>query len=131
MVFGGDVTTMRQIILPASRRLGHRELTSIMMANGMAVIATLFKGSDRGKALGINACLVAIGGMSGPAVGGFLINSFDWHAIFLPSVPIAVVGAILSYKLIPSYHKKKAFKFDYKGFFIFYSRFTCLAARYF
>ena len=26
---------------------------SIMMANGMAVIATLFKGSDRGKALGI------------------------------------------------------------------------------
>ncbi len=92
---------------------------SIMMANGMAVIATLFKGSDRGKALGINACLVAIGGMSGPAVGGFLINSFDWHAIFLPSVPIAVVGAILSYKLIPSYHKKKAFKFDYKGFLYF------------
>ena len=47
---------------------------SIMIANGMAVIATLFKGSDRGKALGLNACLVAIGGMSGPAVGGFLIN---------------------------------------------------------
>lgn len=92
---------------------------SIMIANGMAVIATLFKGSDRGKALGLNACLVAIGGMSGPAVGGFLINSFDWHAVFLPSVPIAIVGAILSYKLIPSYHKKKTFKFDYKGFLYF------------
>lgn len=92
---------------------------SIMIANGMAVIATLFKGSDRGKALGLNACLVAIGGMSGPAVGGFLINYFDWHAIFLPSVPIAITGAILSYKLIPSYMKKKVFKFDYKGFLYF------------
>ena len=57
--------------------------------------------------------------MSGPAVGGFLINYFDWHAIFLPSVPIAITGAILSYKLIPSYMKKKVFKFDYKGFLYF------------
>lgn len=91
---------------------------SIMIANGMAVIATLFKGSDRGKALGLNACLVAIGGMSGPAVGGFLINYFDWHAIFLPSVPIAITGAILSYKLIPSYMKKKYSNLITKVFYI-------------
>lgn len=92
---------------------------SIMIANGPATIATLFKGEDRGKALGINACLVAIGGMSGPAVGGFLINSFGWHTIFLPSVPIAIIGAIVSFKILPSYIKKKTFKFDYKGFLYF------------
>ena len=40
---------------------------SIMMANGPAVIATLFHGKNRGKALGINGSLVAIGGMLGPA----------------------------------------------------------------
>ena len=39
---------------------------SIMMANGPAVIATLFHGKNRGKALGINGSLVAIGGMLGP-----------------------------------------------------------------
>lgn len=92
---------------------------SIMLANGPATIASLFKGADRGKALGINASLVAVGGMSGPAIGGFLINSFGWHTIFLPSVPIALIGAYLGYKLIPSYHKKKTFKFDYKGFLYF------------
>lgn len=92
---------------------------SIMIANGPAVIAKLFKGKDRGKALGINACIIAIGGMSGPAVGGLLINSFGWHTIFLPSVPIALLGAIFSYKLLPSYVKKKKFKFDYKGFLYF------------
>ena len=84
---------------------------SIMIANGPAVIATLFKGKDRGKALGINACLVAVGGMSGPAVGGALINFFGWRTIFLPSVPLALIGAIFSYRLLPSYTKKKEFKF--------------------
>ena len=92
---------------------------SIMIANGPAAIATLFKGEDRGKALGINACIVAIGGMSGPAVGGFLIHLFDWHAIFLPSVPIGLICAFLSYKILPSYISKKVFKFDYKGFIYF------------
>ena len=92
---------------------------SIMLANGPAVIASMFKGARRGKALGINGSLVAVGGMTGPAIGGFLIDTFSWHAIFLVSVPVALLGAILSFKLIPSYHKKKAFKFDYKGFLYF------------
>ncbi len=92
---------------------------SVMIANGPAAIATLFKGSERGKALGINACIVAVGGMSGPAIGGFLIHLFNWHAIFLPSVPIAILGAIISYKMLPSYVTKKKFKFDYKGFIYF------------
>lgn len=92
---------------------------SIMIANGPAVIATLFKGANRGKALGLNASLVAVGGMSGPAIGGFLINYFGWRTIFLPSVPIALLGAIYSYKLLPEYMKKKKFKFDYRGFLYF------------
>lgn len=92
---------------------------SIMIANGPAVIATLFKGEKRGKALGINASLVAVGGMTGPAIGGALINFFGWRTIFLPSVPLALAGAILAYKLLPSYIKKKPFKFDYRGFLYF------------
>lgn len=92
---------------------------SIMLANGPAVIATLFKGKERGKALGVNASLVAVGGMSGPAIGGALIHSFGWRTIFLPSVPIAIICGILAYRMLPSYIKKKTFKFDYKGFLYF------------
>ncbi len=92
---------------------------SVMLANGPAVIASMFKGARRGKALGINGSLVAVGGMTGPAIGGFLIDTLSWHAIFLPSVLVAIFGAIFSYKLIPSYHKKRTLKFDYKGFLYF------------
>ena len=41
---------------------------SIMLSNAQALIATIFKGKKRGKALGLNGCLIAIGGISGPAL---------------------------------------------------------------
>ncbi|MDY6383332.1 MAG: MFS transporter [Cyanobacteriota bacterium] len=92
---------------------------SILVSNGNGIIATLFKGKDRGTALGLNASIIAIGGMTGPALGGAMIHFFGWRSIFAPVVPIALISAYLSYKLIPSYHHKKEFKFDYKGFIYF------------
>ena len=92
---------------------------SIMLANGPAVIATLFHGKNRGKALGINGSLVAIGGMLGPAIGGMMINFFGWRTIFLPSVPIALICGYYAYRMIPSYVRRKELKFDYKGFLYF------------
>lgn len=92
---------------------------SVMLSNAQAIIARIFKKERRGKALGLNGCIVAIGGMSGPAVGGFLINAFGWHSVFFPCIPFAIAGSILSWKFLPNYIKKKHFKFDYKGFLYF------------
>ena len=99
---------------------------SIMLANGPAVIATLFHGENRGKALGINGSLVAIGGMTGPAVGGAMINYFGWRTIFIPSIPIALICGYFAYKMIPSYIRRKELKFDYKGFLYFGVSLLCL-----
>ncbi len=94
---------------------------SIMLSNAQAIIATIFKNERRGKALGLNGCLVAVGGMSGPALGGILINSFGWHAIFIPCIPVALIGAYYAYKMLPSHidQHKRPFKFDYAGFIYF------------
>ena len=94
---------------------------SIMLSNAQAIIATIFKGPRRGKALGLNGCFVAIGGVSGPAIGGILINSFSWHAIFYPSMIVGLLGFIFAKKYLPHHRDKeiKNFKFDYKGFIYF------------
>lgn len=94
---------------------------SIMLSNAQAIIATIFKNERRGKALGLNGCLVAIGGMSGPALGGILLNYFGWHSVFIPCIPIALAGAYYAYKVLPHHANtdKKNFKFDYRGFFYF------------
>ncbi len=94
--------------------------TSIMVSNAQAIIATIFKNARRGKALGLNGCLVAIGGMLGPAIGGFIINKYGWQSVFLPCIPVALFGAYYAWKILPSHVTKvKAFKFDYKGFIYF------------
>ncbi len=94
---------------------------SIMLSNAQAIIATIFKNEKRGKALGLNGCLVAIGGMSGPALGGILIHSFGWHSIFLPCIPIAIISGFYAYRILPKTVRIdiKNFKFDYKGFIYF------------
>lgn len=94
---------------------------SIMLSNAQAIIASIFKNERRGKALGLNGCIVAIGGMSGPALGGILINYFGWHAIFVPCIIVAIFGVIYAYRMLPRSIKTniKNFKFDYRGFFYF------------
>lgn len=93
---------------------------SIMLSNAQAIIAAIFKNERRGKALGINGGIIAVGGMSGPALGGILINYFGWHAIFVPCIPIALAGAYYSWKMLPSHvNHSKIFKFDFKGFIYF------------
>ncbi len=94
---------------------------SIMLSNAQAIIATIFKGPRRGKALGLNGCLVALGGISGPALGGILINNLDWHAIFYPSFVVGLLGFIFARKYLPHHRDKEIqnFKFDYKGFIYF------------
>lgn len=69
---------------------------SILISNSSAIISLIFQGTKRGKALGMVGSIIALGGMTGPAVGGILINFFGWQAIFIPSIPIALIGAYLS-----------------------------------
>ena len=93
---------------------------SIMISNASAIIASIFKGARRGKALGLNGGIVALGALTGPAISGVMLNYFGWHAIFLPAIPVALFGAFYAYKLLPSHAPKRDnFKFDYKGFIYF------------
>lgn len=93
---------------------------SIMLSNAQAIIATIFKNARRGKALGLNGCLVAIGGMLGPAIGGMLINNFGWQSVFVPCIPVAIAGAYYSWVILPSHNTRVLpFKFDYSGFLFF------------
>ena len=114
-------TTAPSFVLLVSYRCLEALGASIMLSNAQAIIASIFKNERRGKALGLNGCIVAIGGMSGPALGGILINSFGWHSVFVPCIPVALAGAYYAWKMLPHNVKtdRKNFKFDYKGFIYF------------
>lgn len=88
---------------------------SILLSNNYAIISSIFKGNERARALGFSTALMALAGMSGPMIGGFLMHYTSWRVIFVPSIVIGLIGAYYSMKYIPEIVHKSEFKFDYKG----------------
>lgn len=52
---------------------------------------------QRGKALGLMASGNAFGFVLGPVFAGWLLDAYDWHAIFLSRIPLAIVAVILGF----------------------------------
>jgi MFS family permease len=67
----------------------------LLMVNSTALLADAFPPQERGKALGLNQASFIVGSFLGLIVGG-LLSSYDWHLVFLVSVPFAVAGALWS-----------------------------------
>jgi MFS family permease len=63
------------------------------MPNSLAILGATFSGKERGRAIGIWASTGAVMGAVGPALGGWLIDTVGWPAIFLINLPPAA-GAI-------------------------------------
>ena len=60
-------------------------------ANGPAIITATTPGHHRGKALGILAATVGAGQATGPVLGGILMSSLGWRAVFWARIPLAVI----------------------------------------
>lgn len=85
-----------------------------ILAVVQAIIADTFPPSERGKAIGLNAMFVSLGLATGPALGGFLVQTYGWQSIFIINIPIGILGTFWSWKILP--HKvKKPQKFDFGG----------------
>jgi EmrB/QacA subfamily drug resistance transporter len=67
---------------------------AILMPNSLAILGAAFTGEKRGRAIGIWAAMGAGVGAVGPVLGGWLIDTVGWRAIFLLNLPLAL-GAML------------------------------------
>ena len=65
---------------------------ALIMPATLSIIANVFSGEERGKAIGIWAALAAIGIGLGPLVGGLLLHWFAWWSVFLLNVPVAAAA---------------------------------------
>ncbi len=70
--------------------------SAMVMAIGPALTAGAFPPGERGKALGINATIVAAGGISGPVLGGLLTDLFDWRWVFFFRGPFGLAATLLA-----------------------------------
>ena len=76
--------------------------SAMVQANAMAIILSVFPGSERGKSLGYHASIVGVGAIASPAVGGLLVSAFSWRAVFLMNLPIGLVAIAATALIIRS-----------------------------
>jgi EmrB/QacA subfamily drug resistance transporter len=67
---------------------------ALLLPNSLAILGANFYGGSRGRAIGIWASAGAAVAAIGPILGGWLIDTVGWRAIFLINLPLGV-GAIL------------------------------------
>lgn len=88
----------------------------LLQANSVAIITHAFPASERGKAIGIQGAVQAISMSVGPFVGGILIATIGWRAIFYINIPIGIAGTLAALFILPPNQKmEKKEKVDYLG----------------
>ncbi|MFD8389572.1 MFS transporter [Streptomyces sp. NPDC059680] len=55
----------------------------------------------RGRAMSVPATLGPLGAVTGPAVGGLLLDHLGWHAVFLVKIPFCVLALVVAWRAMP------------------------------
>lgn len=59
-----------------------------------------------------------LGPLTGPTLGGLLVEYASWHWIFLINIPVGAAGCFFTLKYMPPLTLSRVFKFDWFGFFL-------------
>ncbi len=87
---------------------------------GTAMVVSVFPPTERGMAIGSQTTAVAIGGASGPVIGGLVLQALPWEALFLMLVvPIGIAFVagylILDEKRMRRQEESRRSGFDWAG----------------
>jgi EmrB/QacA subfamily drug resistance transporter len=93
---------------------------SALMAVGPAIITSVFPQKDRGQALGITGSIVSVGFITGPLIGGFLVEHLGWRSVFFVNLPIGAIGIFLSMKVLERRGPKRKASMDLQGAFLLF-----------
>lgn len=84
-------------------------------AASMALIFRVFEEDDRVKAMGWWSLVGAGGPVIGVVVGGSLIQTFGWRALFLVQAPLTGVALLVALVVLPETVRTQALSFDWAG----------------
>ncbi len=109
----GLATSQRMLVVArAAQGLGG----AVVSAVALSLIMDLFTApADRARAMGIYGFVCAGGGSVGVLLGGLLTSTLSWHWIFLVNLPIGVLVALATLRLVPATRKPFEGRLDVAG----------------
>src|SRR5438132_1483170 len=85
----------------------------IVMA--LSAVTVLFTKEERPRAVGIWAAANFLALPIGPILGGWLLTNYWWGWVFLINVPVAAIGLIAAFALVPESRAEERPGFDVVG----------------
>ncbi len=115
-IFSGAAPSLAILIIA---RLFQGVGGACIFAVNTAMITSVFPASERGRALGLNAVVVALGVSAGPTIGGLITQYLTWRWIFFVNVPIGAVVFIMGMRVLTEPLHRNTERFDPVGAVLF------------
>jgi EmrB/QacA subfamily drug resistance transporter len=101
-------------VLIAARCFQGLGAAGILCVN-VAMITRAFPAAERGRALGLNMILLALGVSAGPTIGGILTQTLSWRWIFYVNLPIGGLAFLAAWYLLTERYHLQQQRFDLPG----------------
>lgn len=75
---------------------------ALMTPQTMAMITRVFPAHQRGSAMGVWGAVAGVATITGPVLGGVLVEGVGWEWIFFVNVPVGVLALWWSFRALPT-----------------------------
>ncbi|MFG2170894.1 MFS transporter [Streptomyces niveus] len=89
---------------------------SMLNPVAMSIITNTFTDPrERARAIGVWGAVIGISFAAGPLIGGLLVETVGWRAIFLINVPVGITAFVLTWRYVPESRAAKPRRVDPVG----------------
>ena len=88
---------------------------ALLLPNSLALLNAAYSGEKRGRAVGIWAAAGAAAAAIAPLIGGWLVGTAGWPAIFYINLPLALGAIALAVRFVSESREPGAGRTDYPG----------------
>ncbi len=87
----------------------------MLMPLGMTIMTRAAGPARMGRLMAILGVPMLLGPIFGPILGGYLIENYSWHWIFLINVPIGAVALVYAWRVLAKDRPQPSESFDWVG----------------
>lgn len=88
---------------------------AMLVPGSLAIISATFGGEARGRAIGTWSGFTTLTSALGPVLGGWLVQTISWRAVFLINVPLALAVLLITTKVPESRDEHASGGLDWLG----------------
>ncbi|MEQ3553502.1 DHA2 family efflux MFS transporter permease subunit [Pseudonocardia nematodicida] len=88
---------------------------ALLTPQTLTLVAHLYPAAGRGRAMGLIGASSGVATVTGPVLGGVLVDALGWQGIFVVNVALGVVTSMLGASLIPDLGQRQHRRLDPVG----------------